>query len=86
MSPREEVGVFNTTDEVEGYCNKSPKDRWLSQVNSKWDLYMLQQAHNWEAQDLPEEVLLKLSNTPVAGDESSEKTWMSLINMKSGEQ
>jgi hypothetical protein len=46
---------------------------------------MFQQAHNWEAQELPE-VLLKLSNTPVAGDGSSEKTWMSLINMKSGEQ
>jgi hypothetical protein len=37
---------------------------------------MFQQAHNWEAQELPEEVLLKLSNTPVAGDGSSEKTWM----------
>jgi hypothetical protein len=34
---------------------------------------MLQQAYNREAQDLPEEVLLKLSNTQVAGDGSSEK-------------
>jgi hypothetical protein len=47
---------------------------------------MFQQAHNWEAQELPEEVSLKLSNTPVAGDGSSEKTWTGLINMKSGEQ
>ncbi|CAD6333456.1 unnamed protein product [Miscanthus lutarioriparius] len=71
----EETGVLAAAEETERHWYKSDKNMWMSKVRDKWDTLMFQQAHNWENQDLPEEVMMKLSGIPMDGAERSERSW-----------
>lgn len=74
----EEGGFHGKIAEAERNCYKDNKDRWLSSVNDRWDLFMFKKALDWEDLSVPDTVKLELKNDAEPGNNAGRK-WVNLL-------